>query len=415
MTQEMGSARGNRDRMEGNENMKKIIKAGICVAAAAMIMTGCGNKNQNAESSSAAVEETASAPTETETKSEEELHDEESVTLGDYKNLTFSAKEEEVTDAKIETRLKELCAEYPVTIEGRPAQEGDTANIDYSGTKDGEAFARGTAEGYDLKLGSGTFIDGFEDGVIGMNVGDEKDLILKFPDNYGSADLAGQEVVFHVKLNQLKSEADSKVDDDLAKRYYNDDTATLDQLKEEVRAELQAEADSQFFNAAGSELLNEVINNSEVTADPDAVDDMFNQLKSTYSSYASSYGLEFDQFLSMFLGTDEDGLRDTAENLVKQQIILNAIQAEENLSATDEQKDKLAVMNYFKNAAQMITTYGEDSANQIFDMGAVYYYLIDNSTYVEAPETEAETTEAENILEEKETAAEESESSSAAN
>ena len=411
----MGSARGNRDRMEGNENMKKIIKAGICVAAAAMIMTGCGNKNQNAESSSAAVEETASAPTETETKSEEELHDEESVTLGDYKNLTFSAKEEEVTDAKIETRLKELCAEYPVTIEGRPAQEGDTANIDYSGTKDGKAFARGTAEGYDLKLGSGTFIDGFEDGVIGMNVGDEKDLNLKFPDNYSSADLAGQEVVFHVKLNQLKSEADSKVDDDLAKRYYNDDTATLDQLKEEVRAELQAEADSQFFNAAGSELLNEVINNSEVTADPDAVDDMFNQLKNTYSSYASSYGLEFDQFLSMFLGTDEDGLRDTAENLVKQQIILNAIQAEENLSATDEQKDKLAVMNYFKNAAQMITTYGEDSANQIFDMGAVYYYLIDNSTYVEAPETEAETTEAENILEEKETAAEESESSSAAN
>ena len=395
--------------------MKKIIKAGICVAVAAVIATGCGNKNQNAESSSAAVEETASAPTETETKSEEELHDEESVTLGDYKNLTFSAKEEEVTDAKIETRLKELCAEYPVTIEGRPAQEGDTANIDYSGTKDGEAFAGGTAEGYDLKLGSGTFIDGFEDGVIGMNVGDEKDLNLKFPDNYSSADLAGQEVVFHVKLNQLKSEADSKVDDDLAKRYYNDDTATLDQLKEEVRAELQAEADSQFFNAAGSELLNEVINNSEVTADPDAVDDMFNQLKNTYSSYASSYGLEFDQFLSMFLGTDEDGLRDTAENLVKQQIILNAIQAEENLSATDEQKDKLAVMNYFKNAAQMITTYGEDSANQIFDMGAVYYYLIDNSTYVEAPETEAETTEAENILEEKETAAEESEGSSAAN
>ena len=387
----------------------------MCVAAAAVIVTGCGNKNQNTESSSAAVEETVSATTETETKSEEELHDEESVTLGDYKNLTFSAKEEEVTDAQVETRLKELCAEYPVTIEGRPAQEGDTANIDYSGTKDGEAFAGGTAEGYDLKLGSGTFIDGFEDGVIGMNVGDEKDLNLKFPDNYSSADLAGQEVVFHVKLNQLKSESDSKVDDDLAKRYYNNDTATLDQLKEEVRAELQAEAESQFFNAAGSELLNEVINNSEVTADPDAVDDMFNQLKSTYSSYASSYGLEFDQFLSMFLGTDEDGLRDTAEKLVKQQIILNAIQAEENLSATDEQKDKLAVMNYFKNAAQMITTYGEDSANQIFDMGAVYYYLIDNSTYVEAPETEAETTETENILEEKETAAEESESSSAAN
>ena len=396
------------------ENMKKIIKAGLCVAAAAVIVTGCGNKSQNTESSSASEEQAAAATVETETKSEEELHDEESVTLGDYKNLTYSAKVEEVTDEQVQTRLKELCAEYPVTIEGRPAAEGDTANIDYSGTKDGVAFDGGTAEGYDLKLGSGTFIDGFEDGVIGMNVGDEKDLNLKFPDNYGSADLAGQEVVFHVKLNQLKSESDSKVDDDLAKRYYNDDTATLDQLKEEVCADLQAEADSQFFNAAGSELLNEVINNSEVTADPDAVDDMFNQLKTTYSSYASSYGLDFDQFLSMFLGTDEDGLRDTAENLVKQQLVLDAIQAQENLSATEDQKDKLAVMNYFKNAVQMTATYGEDSANQIFDMGAVYYYLIDNSTYVEAPETTAETTEAENILEEAETVAEESESSTEA-
>ena len=382
------------------ENMKKIIKAGLCVAAAAVIVTGCGNKSQNTESSSASEEQSAAATVETETKSEEELHDEESVTLGDYKSLTYSAKVEEVTDEQVQTRLKELCAEYPVTIEGRPAAEGDTANIDYSGTKDGVAFDGGTAEGYDLKLGSGTFIDGFEDGVIGMNVGDEKDLNLKF--------------VFHVKLNQLKSESESKVDDDLAKRYYNDDTATLDQLKEEVCADLQAEADSQFFNAAGSELLNEVINNSEVTADPDAVDDMFNQLKTTYSSYASNYGLEFDQFLSMFLGTDEDGLRDTAENLVKQQLVLDAIQAQENLSATEDQKDKLAVMNYFKNAAQMTATYGEDSANQIFDMGAVYYYLIGNSTYVEAPETTAETTEAENILEEAETVAEESESSTEA-
>lgn len=116
----MGSARGNRDRMEGNENMKKIIKAGICVAAAAMIMTGCGNKNQNAESSSAAVEETASAPTETETKSEEELHDEESVTLGDYKNLTFSAKEEEVTDRQDRDKIKKNSARSTGNHRGTP-------------------------------------------------------------------------------------------------------------------------------------------------------------------------------------------------------------------------------------------------------------------------------------------------------
>ena len=406
--------------------MKKKVLIALLALTVAVSAMGCGSKKSDSEDSTKAKTESSSEEKETaeEVETDSDGHvvavDTDDitkyVTLGDYKNLSVKVPKTEVTDDSISEYINEQLTYKPEEItEDRAVQENDTVNIDYTGYMDGEEFSGGSATDTDLLIGSGQFIDGFESGLIGAKKGDEVTLNLKFPDNYSSADLAGQEVVFHVKLNQLKSEADSKVDDDLAKRYYNDDTATLDQLKEEVRAELQAEADSQFFNAAGSELLNEVINNSEVTADPDAVDDMFNQLKNTYSSYASSYGLEFDQFLSMFLGTDEDGLRDTAENLVKQQIILNAIQAEENLSATDEQKDKLAVMNYFKNAAQMITTYGEDSAKQIFDMGAVYYYLIDNSTYVEAPETEAETTEAENILEEKETAAEESESSSAAN
>lgn len=369
---------------------RKLIKASLIIAAAVMMLTGCkgGEKNE----STSAAETTAAAA---ETKSEEELTDEASIEIGNYKELELTAVKEEVTDAKLEDELKRLLAEYPAEVTGRPAKEGDTANIDYVGTKDGVAFQGGTADGYDLVLGSGTFIDGFEDGVVGMNVGEEKDLNLTFPENYGNADLAGQDVVFHVTLNYIKNSEGSKIDDSLAQRVMGDDTATLEQLKSEVYNGLVNQAESNFFNSAGSELLAQVIENSDITCDPDAVDDMYNQLESTYSAYASQYGMDFDSFLSLFLQTDTEGLKDTAENLVKQEMVLNEIIRLENLEATDEQRDKLAQMNYFADADEMVSLYGEDSANSLFEMGAAYYYLIDNSVAAEAQETEAETTEAE--------------------
>lgn len=367
---------------------RKLIKASLILAAAVMMMTGCKGKEET--ETTAATE----AATE-ETKSEEELTDEASIEIGNYKGLSLTAVKEEVTDAKLEDELKRLLAEYPAEVTGRPAKDGDTANIDYVGTKDGVAFQGGTADGYDLVLGSGTFIDGFEDGVIGMNVGEEKDLDLTFPENYGNAELAGQAVVFHVTLNYIKSSEGSKIDDSLAQRVMGDDTATLEQLKSEVYNGLVTQAESNFFNSAGSELLTQVIENSSITCDPDAVDDMYSQLESTYSTYAAQYGMDFDSFLSLFLQTDEEGLKATAENLVKQEMVLNEIIAKENLAATDEQKDKLAQMNYFSGADEMISTYGEDSANSLFEMGAAYYYLIDNSIAAEVQETEAGTTEAE--------------------
>ena len=123
-----------------------------------------------------------------------------------------------MTDADIDAELDALRQQYPAVVEGRAAKEGDVANIDYVGTKDGVAFDGGTASGYNLSLGNGGFIDGFEDGVVGMMPGEEKDLNLTFPEEYHSAELAGQDVVFHVTLNQLMSPEETAVDDDLAKR-----------------------------------------------------------------------------------------------------------------------------------------------------------------------------------------------------
>jgi len=353
---------------------RKFIKAGLVIAAAVMMMTGCksGEKNETAA-------ETEAATTEAASKSEEELTDEASIELGNYKGLTLTTEMREVTDEDVEEELQSLLQQYPAEVTGRAAKEGDVANIDYVGTKDGVAFAGGTADGYDLTLGSGDFIDGFEDGVIGMSKGEEKDLNLTFPENYGNAELAGQDVVFHVTLNMIKNVEASEVDDSLAQRVLGDDTATLEQLKSKAYDNLVAEAESEYFNTAGSELLNQAIENSTLTCDPDAVDNMYSQLISTYTAYASQYGMELSDFLLVALQTDEDGLKETAESLIKQEMVLNAIIEAEKLEATDEQKDKLAQMNYFEDADEMLSVYGEDSSSNLFDMGAAYYYLIDNA------------------------------------
>ena len=362
---------------------RKLITAGFVIAMAAMVMSGCKSGGTDKETTAAAAGETAgsqeSGTASGETKSEEELTDEASLELGNYKGLTLTAVKAGVTDEDLEAELENLKGQYPAEVTGRAAKLGDVANIDYVGTKDGEAFSGGTAEGFDLALGSGTFIDGFEDGVVGMNVGEEKDLNLTFPENYKSADLAGQEVVFHVTLNAIKNAEETAIDDALAKRAMDDENATLDQLRSQVYGGLENQAESNFFNEAGSELLNQAIENSKVTCDPDAVDDMYDQLVITYTAYAGQYGMELEEFLSMFLQTDKAGLRATAENLVKQEMVLNAIIEAEGIKATDEEKDKLAQMNYFADAEEMVSTYGEESANRLFQMGAAYYYLIDNA------------------------------------
>ena len=161
--------------------MKKnmIIKTGLALAAVMVVMTGCGNKeNAEAAATTAAKEETTAF----ETKSAEELVDEASIKLGEYKGLTRTIEKTEITEEYVQNELEYLASLYPVEVTGRPAKLGDTANIDYVGYDNGVAFEGGTAQGHNLKLGSGSFIDGFEDGIVGMEIGEDRDLNLKFPE-----------------------------------------------------------------------------------------------------------------------------------------------------------------------------------------------------------------------------------------
>lgn len=361
------------------------------MAAAVMVMTGCGNSSGNSESTAQETETAAAA--EESTRSEEELTDEASIAIGTYKGLDLTMTKTEVTDEEIASQINYIASLYPneEEVTGRAAQMGDTANIDYEGTMDGVAFDGGTAAGMDLELGSGRFIEGFEEGVVGMEIGEEKDLNLTFPDPYeNNPDLAGKPVVFHVKLNSLKVVSDAELDDELAKRALGQEDATMEILEAQVYEKLLNQKERDAFYSTGNQALSQIIENSEITCDPDAVDEMYEQLQQTYTVYASQYGMELEDFLSMFMGTDLEGLKESAENLVKQQMILDEVVRLENLEATDEQKEELAKANNFESADALIQTYGEESAEELFTMEAAYQFLIDNSNVTMVDDVAAE-------------------------
>ena len=363
--------------------MKKnsLVKVGIAMAAAVVVMTGCGNNT--ATETTAATTAAATEAAAYETKSAEELTDEAKIVLGDYTNLTRTIVKTEITESYVQSELEYLASMYPVEITGRPAQLGDTANIDYAGYDGDVAFEGGTASGHDLVLGSGSFIDGFEDGVVGMEIGEERDLHLKFPEQYHSAELAGKEVVFKVKLNSLASAEGSKVDDDLAKRVMGDEAATLEMLKADVQKDLELQAEYDFYVNAGAEVLMQLVENSEITVDPDAAEQMLYQMTSTYQAQADMYGFAFEDFLSYFLGMTPEDLEAYATEIVKQEMALKALIEKENLSATDEQKDLVAQMNGFENAAALLEQVDEAIAQNAFNMGAANYFLLERSTVTE--------------------------------
>lgn len=354
---------------------KNLIRTGLAIAAAMVVMTGCGNNNT--------AETTAAETTAAETKSAEELTDEASIELGEYKGLTITAKKEEVSDEAVEERMSYLVEAYPPTVTDRAAEFGDIANIDYEGFQGDTAFQGGTAYGYDLELGSDTFIDGFEDGIVGMMPGEERDLNLKFPDEYQNEALAGQEVVFHVVLNEIKDVGASKLDDALAKRVLEDETATLETLRASVRDDLEISAEVSFYLAAGTELLDQAVANARITCDPDAVQAAYDEMADYYGDMATFYGMELDEFMSAMYSMTLDDLKTYAETSVKQEMVINEIIRLENLEATDEQRELLARMNRLENADALIAAYGEDEAERLFKMCAGNYYLIDNAVRAE--------------------------------
>ena len=335
--------------------MKKNVRLILCCAAVVMLAAGCGKKSDTTETTTAA--ETTEA----------EITDKGEVTkLGQYKGIEVTKEDTTVTDAELDQRIASILQANPeiTEITDRSAQIGDTVNIDYVGMKDGVAFDGGTAEGYDLELGSDAFIDGFEDGLIGANVGEERSLNLTFPEDYGNADLAGQAVVFDVTVNKIEEKKNAILDDAFVQRV--SDFSTVDEFKADTMAALQEEKEQSAAQQVEDDAFAAAVDNSEYSLNEAAVEQQYNNQLTYYENMFSSYGFTMESYAEM-IGQTEDEFKETlhtaAENAIKQQLLIDAVAEKEGLIVEDADRESLAE-NYGTDLKTLQDTYGEDMVDQ---------------------------------------------------
>ncbi len=350
--------------------MRKHVKLTLCCAAAVLLAAGCGKKSDTTETTTAASETQA------------EITDKGEVTkLGEYKGVEVTKADTAVTDEEVEARIQNILAANPEIIEitDRPAQEGDTVNIDYVGMKDGEAFDGGTAEGYDLELGSGTFIDGFEDGLIGATTGEERSLNLTFPENYGNADLAGQAVVFDVTVNKIEEKKSAVLDDAFVQRV--SDFSTVDEFRADTISTLQSEKEQNAEQQLQNDAFQVAMDNSEFSVNEAAVDQLYENQLSYYENMFSYYGFTLESYAEMSGMTEDefkDQLRKDSENGIKQQLLIDAIAEKEGLTIEDADRENIA-QQYGSDLKTLQDTYGEDGIDERAMIYKVIEFIADNA------------------------------------
>lgn len=264
------------------------------------------------------------------------------VTLGEYKGVEVKREHTLVTEdevnAEIEKERNKQAAE--VSVEDRAVAEGDTVNLDYSGSVDGVKFAGGTAEAQTLKIGSHTFIPGFEEQMVGMNIGEEKDLEVTFPEEYHAKELAGKKAVFHVKVNSITETQLPALDDDFAKDISEFDT--LDEYKADVRAKLEAQAAERDNNAFTNAVIEKVMENATVEIPEAMVERQIDSMVRNFEARLAQQGLKLADFIK-YTGQDEKSFRnqyrEQAEKSVRANLVLEAVENAENFEATEEEID----------------------------------------------------------------------------
>ena len=266
------------------------------------------------------------------------------VKLGEYKNLTVAKQEREVTDADVEERLNQKRnqqAELVVVEEA--AKEGDTVVIDFEGFKDGVAFEGGKGENYSLELGSGSFIPGFADQLVGAKAGDDVEVKVTFPENYQAEDLAGQDAIFKVKVHEVKVKELPELDDEFAKDV-DDEVETLDELKAKIREELTATKASQAQEAVHDEALRKAVENAEVVELPHVmVHDEVHRAMDEFLNNMQRQGISPEMYYQLTNSTEADlhkQFEQDAELRVKTNLVIEAIVKAENLEATEEEIEK---------------------------------------------------------------------------
>jgi trigger factor len=266
------------------------------------------------------------------------------VKLGDYKGLEVEEKSSEVTDEDVDHEIKHLQERYAelVVKEDGEVEKGDTVVIDFDGYVDGKQFEGGKAENYSLEIGSGSFIPGFEDQLVGVKVDAEKDVVVTFPEDYHAEELKGKEATFKVTVHEIKQKQLPELDDEFAKDV-DEDVETLAELKEKLKNHQKEHKEADATNSKRDSVVQQAAANAEIDVPEVMVSNEQDNILKEFEQRLKAQGMTLDMYTS-FSGTDKDALReqmkDDAEKRVRANLTLEAIAKAESIEASDEEVEE---------------------------------------------------------------------------
>lgn len=311
---------------------------------------------------------------------------EKCVTLGDYKGVTVEKTNQSVTDEDVQNEIDNALANYPVEVD-QAAKEGDTVNIDYVGKIDGEEFDGGSDQGADLKLGSGKFIDGFEDGLIGARKGETRTLNLTFPEDY-TQDLAGKAVEFTVTVNAVKEPLSEPTDQWVADNIEGYDN--IADYKAGIRSEQEESNEQTAENQVRYAAWTQVIDNCTINEYPETLVEvgkkLYEQQVETYAKYA---GMELDAYIESSGLTQEEyqsNMEEYGKNVAAQALVCQAICDKEGFAIGDDDYQKALqdmLTEYGCTEDELIQTYGQDNVEQSIMLNRVSNLILENANVTE--------------------------------
>ena len=355
-----------------NTAAKAVLAAGVLAMA---VCAGCQSKQPAettaaAESTEAAGETAAAEYRKPETYALEEMG---TGKLIDYDNMTVDlVKNEEPTETDVDEYISRLLSANPKDITDRPIADGDTANINYKGSIDGEYFEGGTADAKDLVIGSHTFIDTFEEQLIGAKPGDDVEVHVTFPENYGAENLAGKAALFEVHVNSIKGTPE--LDAEFVKAHSEANSATVPEFRQEIMDKLIAENTASNMQKAGYSAVTQIMEESDLQPAPEFVDSVLAEQMEDLNADLAMYGVTMEDYLSRMNQTQEEfdeELRTQSEEMARYYMVYGQIAKDKNIEV-NENSLNLLLAEYEKMYGPGVVTvetlnqeYGEDVVNQI--------------------------------------------------
>lgn len=376
--------------------MKRKIAKVLVAGLIGLQLIGCSNGNKETTENTQVTENKASMIY------FDEIDAENNVTLGEYMGVEVVNSATTVSDEEVEAYIEYMMSMYSNLEEVTDrdvVENGDVANIDYEGKKDGVAFEGGTAQGYDLTIGSGSFIPGFEEGLIGVKKGETIDLPLTFPENYPAEDLAGAEVVFTVTVNGIYQKAASEFNDEFVAGLAIEGVTTTEEYRVYLKGMMEESYGDQARQNMEAQVIAMVTESAEVKEVPQGLIDKFYDININNMTYqASMYGMDLQSFVSAYFGMDEEAFEAetvaAAEESAKQAMVCLKIAAQENISVSDEEMDTAIEENYasygyagveeFKSAVDL-----QEYKDSLL-LTKIVNFLVDNAAVTEVSELTAE-------------------------